>query len=131
MSEKQRFNLLNECREKLSQLLYSHVDSLVKSFTQLNLLSESEVAIIRKPGQQKSEVDNFLEIIIGKVKEDDGDNCFDKLIAFMRDLQDSDLLDLANKMTNDQDVDYVPYGQPVQTESSSPPVECEKRKLTI
>ena len=135
MSDKQKFNLLNKHRKSLSSLLDSHVDKLIESFYKINLLTESEVATIRKPDQQKSKIDLFLDIIINKVGKGDSDDCFYKLISFMRDAQVSNLLDLAKKMTiHQQDID-VPYGQEVQPDSGPPsppqPVYEKQRMFTI
>ena len=121
MCDNQNYAVLSKHREHLSSLLDSFVTSLAKRFNQDSLLSDSEVAAIEKLDPQKPNINQFLDIIINKAK-DEGDHCFDKLVAFMRDSQDSKLLDLANKMTaNQQDNDGIPYGQPVETESGSPP----------
>ena len=134
MSVKQSFSLLKEQYENLSCLLDPHIDKLVENFHQDVLLSDSEVTTIRKHNQQKSRVNLFLDIMIKKVGKDDGDECFDKLIAFMKHTKVCNLLDLANKMSNNpQDIDDVPcvQAQPEQTESapSSSPTECEKQRM--
>ena len=134
MSVKQSFNLLKEQYDNLSSFLNPHVDKLAESFHQDGLLSDSEVATIRKPDQQKSKVNLLLDIITEKVRKDDGDDCFDKFITFMRRTKDWNLLDLAKKMSNNQqDIDYVPCVQAEQTESapSSSPAECEKQRMYI
>lgn len=130
MSVRQSFSLLKEQYENLSSFLDPHVDKLAENFYQDSLLSDSEVTTIRKPDQQKSKVNLFLDIIIKRVQKDD-DDCFDKIVAFMRNTKDSKLLDLANKMSsNQQDVDYVPCVPAEQIESapSSSPAECEKQR---
>ena len=132
MSDKQRCNILKKNRKDLSHLLNSHVDNLIKSFSQLNLLSETEVAVARKSesDEQDSKVNDFLDIIISKLEKGDGDSCFDELVTFMKGSQDSNLLDLASKMITNQDIDFaIPCGQPVQTESSYS-AECEKNQGT-
>ena len=130
MSIKQSFISLQEYRKDLSSLLDSHVVNLAESFSKESLLSQSEVAAIRKPDQQKTKADCFLDIIINKVKND-SDDCFDKLVAYMKNSKDPTLLNLANKMSpNQQNIDNSQYRQPVQTESapSSPPTLMEYEK---
>lgn len=125
MCDNQNYLVLSKHREDLSNLLDSFVTKLVESFNQGSLLSDSEVAAIEKLDSQKPKINHFLDIIINKVK-DEGNHCFDKLVTFMRDSQNSNLLNLANKMTaNQQDNDGIPYGQPVETESGSPPALME------
>ena len=122
MSDNQNFNCLNGHREILSTLLVSHVNKLVECFHQNNLLSESDVAAIRKLDEQTAKVDHLMNIIFDKVGKDDGNDYFDKLIGFMRDSRDANLSDLANKMSlNQQDVDFVPCVQPE--------MECEKQRM--
>lgn len=127
MSVNQNIHCLNEHREILSTLLTSHVDELVKSFHQDSLLSENDVAIIRKLDEQNAKVDHLMNIIIDKVGKNDRNDYFDKLIGFMKDTQDPNLLDLANKMSlNQQDVDFVPCHPCAQ-----PAMECEKQRMFI
>ena len=123
MSDNQNLSCLNEHREILSTRLIAHVDELVKSFHQNNLLSESDVAALRKLDQQNTKVDHFMNIIIDKVGKGDGNNYFDKLIHFMRDSRDPKLSDLANKLLYQQDVDFIPCVQPV--------MEDEKQRMFI
>ena len=129
MCDNQNLLILNQHRKHLSTLLDSSVTKLTDSFSEDKLLSESEVATI---DAQKPKINHFLDIIINKVK-DGGDRCFDKLVTFMKDSQDSNLLELASKMTaTQQDNDGIPYGQPEETESgiSSPPalLQCEEHQ---
>ena len=134
MSNKQKFSILNEYYENLSTSLHAHINKLVESFHRDKLLSESEVTTISKQDEQRSKVNHFLNVIINTMGSNDSDDIFDKLISFMKDSQDRNLLDLANKLSNSQlDVDYALYVQPVQTESgpSSPPTECEKQRTYI
>ena len=132
MCDNQNFHILNKHREHLSTSLDLFVANLVTSFSQDSLLSESELAAIEKLDLQKPKINHLLDIIINKVK-DGSDRCFNKLIAFMRNSQDSNLLELANKMTaTQQDNDDIPCRQPVETESgsSSPQalVQCEEHQ---
>ena len=125
MSDNQNFSCLNEHREKLSSVLVSHVDELIKYFLQNSQLSESDVATVRKLDQQKAKVDHFMKIIIDKVGKGDGNDYFDKLVGFMRDSQDLSLSDLAKNMSfHYQDVDFIiPCVQPV--------MECEKQRTYV
>ena len=133
MCDNKNFLILNQYREHLSTLLVSSVTKLADSFSQDKLLSESEVSTIIKLDAQNPKINCFFDIIINKVKDGGGDHCLDKLVTFMKDSQDSKLLELASKMTaTKQDNDGIPYGQPVETESgpSSPPalVQCEEHQ---
>ena len=137
MSNKlKKFDILKEYYKNLSTSLQAHINTLIISFHQDKLLSESEVVTISKQDQQESKVTDILNIIVKRVGNNDSDDIFDKLISFMKDSQDLSLLELANKLANNQqDIDYA-YGipvQPVQTESgpSSPPTECEKQRKYI
>ena len=124
MSDNQNFICLNGHCEALCTLLISHVDELVKSFHQNNLLTESDVATIQKLDEQNAKVDHLMNIIIDKVEKDDERDYFDKLIDFMRDSRDPDLSNLAKQMSlNQQNVDFVPCVQPV--------MECEKQRMFI
>ena len=123
MSDNQKFDCLNDHRETLCTLLISHVDELVKSFHQNNLLTESDVSTIKKLDEQNAKVNHLMDIIIDKVEKDDENDYFDKLIIFMRDSQDPNLSDFAKKMSlNQQDADFaVPCVQPV--------MECDKHRM--
>ena len=133
MYDNQNLFILNQHREHLSTLLVSSVTKLADSFSQDKLLSESEVSTIVKLDAQNPKINHFLDIIINKVKDGGSDHYFDKLVTFMKDSQDSKLLELASKMTaTQQDNDGIPYGQPEETESgpsSSPAlVQCEEHQ---
>ena len=125
-------SLLIEYREKLSILLVSHMQQLVEYF-QDNFYCESEDITRLSPNEQKSKVDHILDIIVAKVGNGDVDY-FTKLITFMRCTKDSQLLDIANNMSNNQqDVYHIPMVEPMQPESSpsTPPEDYVNQRTYI
>ena len=123
MADKQSIHRLVEHREELANTLDPHVDSLVQKFSDMKLLSHKDTANLEaKPKQDKLRVNFFLDIVHDKMENNDSKS-YDELITFMKKTEEyTSLTNLANKMTNPEE---VPFGHPVESESSSQVVQGE------
>ncbi|XP_065907923.1 uncharacterized protein [Dysidea avara] len=121
MADKQSIHRLVEHREELANTLDPHVDSLVQKFSDMKLLSHKDTANLEaKPKQDKLRVNFFLDIVHDKMENNDSKS-YDELITFMKKTEEyTSLTNLANKMTNPEE---VPFGHPVESESSSQVVQ--------
>ena len=119
MADKRDSHPLAEHREELANTLDPHVDSLVQKFSELQLLSDENTAILEdKPKNQR--ISLLLDIIHGEVEKHNS-QIYDQLITFMRSAQEyTSLTTLADKMVDSEE---VPVTQPVQTESSTQVVQ--------
>jgi len=126
MADKQSIHRLIEHREELANTLDPHVDSLVQKFSDLKLFTHKDTSTLEdKPKQQK--INLFLDIIHQKVENNDSKS-YEELITYMKSAQEyTSLPTLANKMTNPEE---VPFGQPVESESSPQVVQGEYCILT-
>ena len=119
MADKRDSHPLAEHREELANTLDPHVDSLVQKFSELQLLSDENTAILEdKPKKQR--INLLLDIIHGEVEKHNSP-IYNQLITFMKSAQEySSLPSLADKMIYSEE---VPVTQPVQTESSAQVVQ--------
>ena len=122
MAEKQSMERFIDHRGELANALDPHVDSLIKKFSDLKLLSDKDTKNLEaKPKQDKIRVNFFLDIVHGKMESNDSKS-YEELITFMKSAQEYSLPSLANKMTNPEE---VPFGQPMESESSPQVVQCK------
>ena len=112
----EKYNPLIACHDDLVRGLDPHVDCLVEKFSQMSLLTEDELADLRA---QQDRVKYLLSVVYARKEQQNDSQCFDELITFMKNRQDSCLSELADKIRITQDDDEVPCVPAVQSESSA------------
>jgi len=121
MAEK-LYNPLVEHRQEVVSQLDAHVDSLIERFSSMELLSEKDTSTLdTKPNQEQQRINFLIDIIHDKLEQHDS-KLLDEAIAYMRSTQDYFLIDLAKKLTSQDEVPCATAVQPMST----PPVENGK-----
>ena len=120
----EKYNPLTACHDDLVRGLVPHVDCLVEKFSQMSLLTEDELADLRA---QEDQVKYLLDVVYARKERHNDSQCFDELITFMKNRQDSCLSELADRMWISQEDNEVPC---VPAESESSAAE-NKRELII
>ena len=118
----EKCNPLVACHDDLVRGLDPHVDCLVEKFSQMSLLTEDELADLRV---QEDQVKYLLDVVYARKERHNDSQCFDELIMFMKNRQDSCLSELADRMRISQEDDEVPCVPAEQSESSAAENKCE------